>query len=71
MTAKEHYAADAFRMHFGAGDCRATFDFDASRPDQPVVEIWVGRYDGVLNPRDAMCLGEELVAWARQHGGGS
>ncbi len=71
MTAKEHYAADAFRMHFGSGDCKATFDFDASRPNQPVVEIWTGKYDGVLSPQDALTIGEELVAWGRQYGGES
>ncbi len=71
MTAKEHYAAGAFRMHFGSGDCKATFDFDASLPDRPSVEIWVGKYDGVLTPRDAKCVGEALVEWAQQHGGAS
>lgn len=71
MTAKEPYADDCFRMHFGTGDCKASFDFDASRPNLPVVEICVGRYDGVLNPQDAAVLGQELVAWAQQYGGGS
>jgi hypothetical protein len=71
VTVKEPYAADCFRMHFGSGDCKATFDFDASRPNLPVVEVHVGRYDGVLTPQDALCLGEALIKWARQYGGES
>lgn len=68
MTAREHYAADCFRMRFG-DQCKAVFDFDASRPDQPVVEVYTGQGGGLLNPQDAAVLGEALTGWAQQYGG--
>ncbi len=70
MTAKEHYDADCFRMRFG-DRCKILLDFDASRPNLPVVEVYTDQNGGVMPPQDARTLGEELIAWAQQYGGAS
>lgn len=67
---RERIADDCFRLHFG-DRCKVTFDFDSSRPNIPVVEVYADSTGGLLAPQDAVVLGEELVAWGRQHGGGS
>ena len=62
--------SDWFKMTFGERQ-KARFDFDASRPDKPVVEIYTARNGALLNPQEAAQLGNVLVAWAQQYGGAS
>lgn len=70
---RELIADDCFRLHFEKDRCKVTFDFDASRPNIPVVEVYADHTGGLLTPQDALALGVELIAWARQYqyGGGS
>ncbi len=63
---REVVADDCFRLHFEKDRCRVTFDFDASRPNIPVVEVYADSTGGLLTPQDALALGVELVAWARR-----
>lgn len=56
-----------FKVHFGTRQ-KALFDFDASRPDQPVVEIYTAHDGALLNPQEAEELGNTLLAWAQRYG---
>lgn len=59
-----------FKAEFGTRQ-RALFDFDASRPRLPVVEIYTKPDGALLNPQEAAQLGNLLVAWAQRYGGSS
>ncbi len=59
-----------FKVEFGDRQ-KALFDFDASRPDRPVVEIYTADTGALLDPPEAARLGNLLTRWAQRYGGAS